>query len=308
MVAMLGISPQEIVADFGLRNVKRSGQNLVASCPFTHNHPNGDRNPSFSINPETGLWLCFACGESGNLPQLAMKVLGMDRFEAERRYGQEITEGSIRSMIDGRFDRPQPLTPLQADVSGWCANRTEYWKFRGFTDETIGKWRLGYSTEMRRAMVPVYFKGELVGWSGRAIDDSMQPKWLHSKDMPKSEILFGMDNFTGDSVVLVEAPLSVIMLDQYGVHNAVSSFGCKLSDAQARLLRANYNNVLIWYDPDDAGRDGTVGAIGKLEDFVDVYIVPETRDDPAAMTLQEDLDALSSAMPLWATSFVFGRG
>ena len=120
----------------------------------------------------------------------------------------------------------------------------------------------------------------------------------------KSLCLFGMDNFTDDSAVLVEAPLSAIMLDQYGVHNAVASFGCKLSDAQARLLRSSYNSVAVWYDPDDAGQAGAADAVGKLEDFMDVYVVPPTRDDPAAMSLEEDMEALRSAVPLWALSMV----
>lgn len=54
-----------------LSGVKQSGNegNYVALCPF-HN----DRNPSFSFNENTGLWLCFACGEKGNAYQFAEKV------------------------------------------------------------------------------------------------------------------------------------------------------------------------------------------------------------------------------------------
>ena len=304
MVASISISPQEIVSLFGLRNASLNRNQLTASCPFTQNHAHGDRNPSFGMNVDNGLWLCRACGEKGNLPQLAERVLGMDRLDAIRTFEVDLTPDRVDDLMASDYERPKPLTPLQMDISNWSANRHEYWHQRGFVDATIGKWNLGYDPSDNRVVVPVYFGGELMGWSKRAVNDIDQPKWKHSQNMEKSRLLFGMDNFSNDTAIVVEAPLSVIMLDQYGVSNAVATFGCNMSDVQARLLRANYNNVLIWYDPDEPGQKGMFDAVSKLSDFVDVYVVPPTRDDPAGMTMQEDLNALSLATPLWAASWV----
>ena len=304
MDAQIGVSPQEIVSLFGFRNASLSRDELTCSCPFTQNHAHGDRNPSFGMNVNTGLWLCRACGEKGNLPQLAERVLGMSRIDALRTFSVDITPDTVDRLMDDGYEAPKPMTPMQMDISRWCSNKHEYWHQRGFVDETIGRWHLGYDPEENRVVVPVYKDGELMGWSKRAVNDVDQPKWRHSPDMEKSRLLFGQDNFTGDTAIVVEAPLSVIMLDQYGVSNAVATFGCKMSDAQARMLRANYNNVLIWYDPDQPGQDGMADAVGKLEDFVDVYVVPPTRDDPAGMTMEEDLAALQSATPLWAADWV----
>lgn len=297
---MVGMSQNEIITTFGLRNATVSRDEILCSCPFSQNHPNGDRHPSFRLNSEKGVYICYACGERGNIIQLAERVLGMSPFEARSTFSADLTDEAVDGLMRPRGVERKVLTPLQADISRWVGNKHPYWRSRGFTDETVGKWQLGYDPAEDRVVVPVYFKGELMGWSKRAVDDVTLPKWKHSPDMPKSEILFGMDNFNGDSAVLVEAPLSVVMLDQYGVSNAVASFGCSLSGSQARLLRANYNNVLIFYDPDEPGRRGAVEAARKLEDFVDVYMVGDTRDDPAAMTLEENLDAIGSAMPLWA--------
>lgn len=297
---MVGMSQNEIISTFGLRNATVSRDEILCSCPFSHNHPNGDRHPSFRLNSEKGVYLCYACGEKGNIVQLAEKVLGMTPFEARSTFSADLTDDAIDGLMKAQGVERKALTPLQADVSGWAGNSHPYWRMRGFNDATIGKWGLGYDPVDDRVVVPVYFKGMLVGWSKRAVDDFTMPKWKHSHDMPKSDILFGMDNFNGDSAVLVEAPLSVIMLDQYGISNAVASFGCKLSDAQARLIRANYNNVLIFYDPDEPGQRGARDAAGKLERFVDVYMAPVTRDDPAAMTLEEDVAAIGGALPLWA--------
>lgn len=296
---VIGISEHEIVSMFGLRNARRSGRNIVASCPFSENHPHGDRHPSFSINADTGLWICFSCGERGNIVQLAERVLGMSSFEAREMFEFELTTEAIDSLMSASA-APKPMTTEQVDVSNWSVNRCEYWAYRGFSDETVRKWMLGYDPESRRAVVPVMWKREIIGWSKRAVDDGVQPKWVHSPGLPKSDILFGMDNFSGDSAVLVEAPLSVIMLDQQGIGNAVASFGCSLSEKQSRLLRSHYNNVLIFYDPDGAGINGTRKALAMLEPFVDVFVVPPTRDDPAAMTADENMAALRGAIPSWA--------
>lgn len=301
---MVGISEQELISLFGLRNARRSGRNLVASCPYSQNHAHGDRNPSFSINVDTGLWICFGCGEKGNLVKLAQDVLNMDKMEAIRTFDIDITPDKVDQLVSDGYERPKPMTPLQMDISRWSNAKHEYWHGRGFTDATIGKWHLGYSEDMNRVVVPVYSDGELMGWSARATDDVTQPKWRHSPSMEKSRLLFGKDNFSGDTAIVVEAPLSVIMLDQYGVSNAVATFGCKMSETQARMLRSNYNNILMWYDPDGPGQSGMADAVKLLKDFVDVYVVPPTRDDPAGMSMEEDLLALKSSVPLWAADWV----
>lgn len=299
---MVGMSQQEIISLFGLRNASISRDEILCSCPYPV-HPNGDRNPSFRLNSEKGVYICYSCGAKGNLVKLAQDILGMDRYEAVRTFDVELTPEAIDQMVKKGYEPPKPMTPLQMDVSRWMDGKNDYWHFRGFNDATIGKWQLGFDEQSNRVVVPIYDSGELVGWSKRTVGDD-QPKWLHSEGLEKSRLLFGLDRISSDAAIVVEAPLSVIMLDQYGVSNSVATFGCKMSDAQARMLRANFNTVMLWYDPDEAGQQGTRDAIEKLKDFVDVYVVPPTRDDPAAMSLDEDLEAMRSARPLWAVDWL----
>ena len=303
---MVNMSQSEIISMFGLRNATVSRDEILCSCPYPY-HANGDRHPSFRLNSEKGVYICFSCGSKGNLVQLAQDILGMDRLEALRTFESELTPERIDEMVRDGYEPPKPKTPLQMDISRWRESKSEYWHIRGFSDATIGKWQLGYDEQANRVVVPIYEGGVLMGWSKRAVDDVTQPKWSHLPGMEKSRMLFGVDNFAGDSAIVVEAPLSVIMLDQYDVSNAVATFGCKMSDEQARMIRSRYNSVLIWYDPDEPGQEGMRSAVDKLEDFVDVYVVPPTRDDPAGMTMDEDLAAIGSAVPVWAADWI-GRG
>jgi DNA primase len=287
------LDAREIIELFGLQNVQMRGDEITCSCPFPENHTRGDKRPSFGISVSKGAYNCFSCGESGSLVTLAQKVLGMTRLEAMNAVYHDLTTEEALRMMGGERYVPSRVSPMEFDISKWSRNRHEYWRARGFNEETIGKWQLGYDPSENRVVVPIYFKKQLVGWTKRAVDDVTRPKWSHSPGIPKSQILFGMDNFVGESAILVEAPLSAIMLDQYGIKGAVASFGASLSDEQAVLLRNNYNNVLIFYDPDEAGMKGTARAIAKLEKFMSVYVVQPTRDDPAAMSREECCEAIS---------------
>ena len=289
----------KLIELLGLRNASVQGHELICSCPFSENHQNGDRHPSFGIDLNTGLNHCFSCGESGTLPQLAQRVLGVSFMQAQQRVFGDLDFGEAQRIIDGTstIAPERHLNAIECDVVGWSQQKHPYWAGRGFTEETIGHWNLGYDVQVNRVVVPIYFDHVLVGWTKRRVDESVQPKWEHSSGLPRDSILFGADEVNGKNIILVEAPLSAIMLQQQGIPNAVASFGCSLSQGQADLIRARYEGVLIFYDPDKAGHEGTKRAIKMLEPFVDVWAVGQTRDDPAAMSKEENMSAISSLVP-----------
>ena len=289
---MVRFDPKDIVATFGLRNASVVRNELVCSCPFTPNHKRGDSRPSFGIDLDRGVCHCFACGYSGNLVSMARDLLHMSYLDAQMTFYGDVTPEEITRMIHGERDEKRPMTPLEVDLSKWCPCNHPYWLERGFTEQTIGEWMLGFDPRENRVVVPIYYKSELMGWTKRALDDQTKPKWTNNPELQKSKILFGADRVVGDKVILVEAPLSVIMLSQQGIGNAVASMGAALSDEQAMILRSIANAVLIFYDPDSAGEMGTRKAIDKLSKFLDVYVVQPTRDDPAAQTREENLAAI----------------
>lgn len=304
------LEAKDITDLFGLRNVTIRGDELTCSCPFDENHRRGDSRPSFGISLSKGVYNCLGCGESGTLTTLAMKKLGLSYFDARKAIYRDMTpEDAIRLMGGHRVEigDKDGIVPLQSDIDRWAQGDRGYWYYRGFNDKTIGKWHLGYDKRENRAVVPVYYRKELVGWSKRAVDNVTTPKWRHSKSMQRNKILFGVDNFTDDSCVLVEAPLSAIMLDQYGIKNSLASFGASLSDEQAILLRNNYNKILIFYDPDEAGEKGTERAIKKLSPFMEVFVVQSTRDDPAAMSREECYEAIVGKPVIASWAWMMGR-
>jgi len=74
----IGLSPSDIKnwfeREFHPKNVKIDGYQLYCSCPVSgHNHKNGDKSPSFSLDCENGCWYCHSTSDSGNIKQLAEK-------------------------------------------------------------------------------------------------------------------------------------------------------------------------------------------------------------------------------------------
>jgi len=74
-------------------NIKRVGKNYFALCPF-----HAESNPSFSIDPETGLFYCFGCGAKGNLYQFlrAMKEQGVEIDEEDLAYEKKNSSQKIQ--------------------------------------------------------------------------------------------------------------------------------------------------------------------------------------------------------------------
>ncbi|HWR98349.1 MAG TPA: DNA primase [Candidatus Methanoperedens sp.] len=68
---------QDLVSDYV--TLKKSGRNLLGLCPF-----HGEKTPSFTVNPERGIFHCFGCGEGGNVIGFVMKREGMSFPEAVR--------------------------------------------------------------------------------------------------------------------------------------------------------------------------------------------------------------------------------
>lgn len=86
----------------GEYNIKDNGE-LVGQCPF-----HDDENPSFAINLETGLYICYACGEKGNITTFIAAMEGISNTEASKLINQE--EYSLSSYKVEDFAREKNLS------------------------------------------------------------------------------------------------------------------------------------------------------------------------------------------------------
>jgi DNA primase len=129
-----------------------------------------------------------------------------------------------------------------------------------------------YDSFRNRVMFPIFnIFGDVIGFGGRVLDDSM-PKYLNTSDtfaFNKRKNVYSL-NFVKSikriqSVVLVEGYMDVISLYSKGIFNSVATLGTALTKEQALLIKRYVPRVYIAYDGDKAGQNATLKAIDILE-------------------------------------------
>lgn len=150
----------EVVSDFV--TLRKRGVNFLGLCPF-----HDDRTPSFSVSPAKNICKCFSCGEGGTPVHFIMKHEQLTYYEAlkflakkynievherEQTDEEKILESERESMfILNEYARTYFKDLLHNNPEGKSIGLT-YFKERGFRDDIIQKFELGYALENRSAL------------------------------------------------------------------------------------------------------------------------------------------------------------
>ena len=150
----------DVVSEFV--TLRKRGVNYVGLCPF-HN----EKTPSFSVSPAKGLCKCFSCGKGGNAVHFIMEHEQMSYYEAlkflAKKYNIEIKERELTNeekqaqsaresmFIVNNFARDYFQSILKNHIDGRSIGMA-YFRQRGFRDDTIEKFQLGFSTEQHDAL------------------------------------------------------------------------------------------------------------------------------------------------------------
>jgi len=133
-----------------------------------------------------------------------------------------------------------------------------------------------YDRFRNRLMFPIRdLKGKVVGFGGRALDDSI-PKYLNSPQsllFDKSSIIYGIERARGairqnDSVVITEGYMDTLAAHQFGFENTVASMGTALTEKQISILRKLSRNIIVALDADAAGLEATARSITTIDEQI----------------------------------------
>ena len=143
----------------GFVKLKKRGVNYLGLCPF-HN----EKSPSFTVSPVKEIYKCFGCGRSGNTISFLMEHEKYSYAEALRwlaaRYNVEIEEKELSPEIREKQQVADSLYIINGFAQQFFSNvlfNTEegqdiglsYLKERGFSEEIMRKFQLGYSPDQR---------------------------------------------------------------------------------------------------------------------------------------------------------------
>lgn len=150
----------DVVSDYV--TLRRAGASYKGLCPF-----HDDKTPSFSVSPARGVCKCFSCGKGGNSVHFIMEMEQMSYVEAlkhlAKKYGIPVEE---EEMTDEQRQKMNERESMFA-VNEWAAKYFSqtmmnaqdgraiglaYFRSRGFRDDIIAKFRLGFCLDSPDAM------------------------------------------------------------------------------------------------------------------------------------------------------------
>lgn len=201
---------EEIISDYV--PLKRKGQNLWACCPF-----HGEKTPSFSVSPAKQIYKCFGCGKAGDPIQFVMDIEGVGFQEAIRqlagKYGIEIEEDVALSpeQDQERNERESLLIALGFARDFFVKNlQTEegksiglsYYKERGFRQEILEKFDLGYALDgwenLLHAAKKAGYQEETLLKAGLILEKDGDPSRRY--DRFRNRVIFPIHNISGKPI------------------------------------------------------------------------------------------------------------
>ena len=199
----------DVVSDFV--TLRKRGVNYVGLCPF-HN----EKTPSFSVSPSKGVCKCFSCGKGGNAVHFIMEHEQLSYYEAlkwlAKKYNIEIKERELTKeekqsqslreslFLVNQFAAEYFQDILYNNIDGQSIGMT-YFRQRGFRDDIIKKFQLGYCTESKDALaktaVQKGYRQELLLKTGLCY---MKDDGKTIRDRFWGRVIFPVHNITGKVV------------------------------------------------------------------------------------------------------------
>lgn len=228
---------EEVVSEFV--TLKKRGINYVGLCPF-HN----DSNPSFSVSPTRGICHCFTCGKGGNAINFLMELEQMTYPDALRwlakKYKIEIQERELTNEEKLRESERESMfivndwaakyfqDILLHDVDG-IAIGMAYFRGRGFRDDIIRKFQLGFALPKRTALAEA---AKAAGYNPKyLVDTGLCFKVDKDEAGNKSGEDKILDRFSGRAI-----------FPWFSVSGKVVAFGGRVLDSRTKGISQKYVN------------------------------------------------------------------
>ena len=275
-------------------SLRGDGTQLSGFCPLPGHGNKGSKqkSPSFSFNTELKAFQCFGCGTSGNVLEFACLMEGKDPQDSQALRAVALSlQGSEKAPSRKGTSKPRaPSLPELVNAPlGFALSDLDdehpYLGNRGFLPATVSYFGLGFASRglmKGRIAIPLHnLAGELVGYAGRIVDDTLIgadcPRYRFPSDRErvgfryvfrKSELLYNAHRVRELSrrlIVLVEGYTAVWWLHQAGISNAVAVMGASMSEAQVEIMKAlKPSAVVLLPDGDEAGAELAQNALQLL--------------------------------------------
>lgn len=218
----------DVVSEFV--TLRKSGANYKGLCPFHE-----EKTPSFHVSPARGICHCFGCGKGGNAVSFIMEHEQMTYPEALRwlaaKYHIEIHERELSDEEKKEQSERESMFIVNEWASGYfedilhnnvdgVAVGMQYFRSRGFRDDIIKKFRLGFDLNNRSAL------------ASTAVSKGYNPDYLVKTGLCyKTERGDLIDRFAGR-----------VIFPWVGISGKTVGFGGRLLDSRTKGVNQKYVN------------------------------------------------------------------
>jgi len=205
-----------------------------------------------------------------------------------------------------RFNDPIALSEVPVRHNGELVTCIDYATSRWISAEVLERHNVRYSATAFRPspgkgkfaddpdyegpaiIFPHYWRGQLVGWQSRWLeDDDVRPEWVpkytNTNDLPKETTIYGWDQLETDGrpVVVCESVPSKLFVESCE-HPSLATFGSSVNEPQMRLLRRITSGVILAPDNDPAGVKWRNSLTEYLKRYIPVWHLPVVSDEAGA--------------------------
>lgn len=291
-----GIDPGFLVEELGFKVERETPKELRAPCVIH----GGDNTTAFRFNKKTRTWVCFThrCHEQyGNdVVALIRAVKGFNfmgavewlksmagEFCLDDGYVLYKRKREMDRFVEENYENQKPRSVNENSLNDFKPLRSKYFLRQGFKRETLdlfeiaGGWK--DSNDLIRDIIPIRDdKGELVAYSLRDIREGVDDddfKYILTPGFNKQGCLYNLfraqELASKKPLIVVEGFKSVWKLHELGIDNVVATMGAHITEGQQFLLYMYaLNGIVMFYDNDSAGVEGTLKAIDDLSNKMTV--------------------------------------
>jgi len=260
-----------------------NGSEVMVRCEF-----HGSSKYTLQFNLQTGLWVCFSCGEGGGIAKLGEQygVLNVRAMEPDLKRTVQHVQETLREL-----NRPKKQPSFADDESlQRYAFPTPYWGrcsqdrrppqgctgkvgcsfHRWLKQDTVQQFELGYDIINNAATIPARdMEGRLAGVILRYLDPDvdLRYKYPSKKKSPfnRQDYMHGahlVEQSNSNMVCIVEGSIDTAKVWQAEIP-ALGQYGSSITPNQVRLLRRlGVGEIVLFYDNDKAGRKAELYAQG----------------------------------------------
>ena len=279
-------------------------------CPLCNSGTGKDHSGAFSVFDGGKAWQCFSCHQAGDIFKLIELVENRTSFTDQAARAAEIA--GIK--IDGLQSMKQTTAPTikaeptaadpatqghgrYADYINKChaaAGKTDYFKERGFSEEVVERFNLGYDAAKQAIVIPYDYNNDYYITRSLKGKVFLKPTTEEAGEEP----VYNKYALRGNKPCFVcESPLDAISLMVINSECNAVSLGGTGSDKLIKAVKETRPNciLILNFDNDEAGRNATKTTAEKLKaeeiDFIIAQYADETPKDANDM-LRADADQL----------------